>query len=144
MLVLDLSVGEPFWDAVYPEIAEDTIGWASFLARVAIDGGWRIGLMANTHLTRGRGPLRIPPSSVNGHEAAVFAALARMPNEPTSDLGPVLREEGRRMSRNTTTVILSPRPGPRLRHEMAVLRRRGLEVLPLSPLEAALAREAGA
>jgi len=48
------------------------------------------------------------------------------------------------MSKNTTTVILSPRPGPRLRHEMAVLRRRGLEVVPLSPLEAALAREAGA
>ncbi|HEX9315587.1 MAG TPA: DUF58 domain-containing protein, partial [Actinomycetota bacterium] len=44
MLALDLSVGEPFWDAIFPDVAEDTIGWASFLARQAMDGGWRVGL----------------------------------------------------------------------------------------------------
>jgi uncharacterized protein (DUF58 family) len=139
LLALDLSVGEPFWNAIYPEIAEDTIGWASFLARQAMTEGWRVGLIANTHLTRGRGPLRVPPSSVKGNEAGIFAALARMPNEPTSDLGPVLREHGRKVSPDTVVVIITPRPGARLRHEIGVLRRRGAEVVQLSPLEAALA-----
>lgn len=139
LMVLDLSVGEPFWNAIYPEIAEDTIGWASFLARQAMDEGWRVGLVANTHLTRGRGPLRVPPSAVKGHEAAIFAALARMPNEPTSDLGPLLREHGRRVSADTAVVVTTPRPGARLRQEIGVLRRRGAEVIQLSPLEAALA-----
>jgi uncharacterized protein (DUF58 family) len=137
LLVLDLAVGEPFWDAIYPEIAEDTIGWASYLARQAMAAGWRVGLVANTHLTRGRGPLRVPPSARPGHEAALFAALAKMPNEATSDLAPVLREAGRGLGRDSTAVVLSPRPGPWLNEEMTVLRRKGAEVLQLSPLEAA-------
>ena len=137
LLVLDLATGEPFWDSIYPDIAEDTIGWATFLARQAITSGWRVGLVANTHLSRGRGPLRVPPSSRRGHEAALFAALARMPNEATSDLAPVLREAGRRLGRGTSAVVVSPRPGLWLRQEMDVLRRRGAEVVHLSPLEAA-------
>ena len=136
-LVLDLSAGEPFWDQIFPEIAEDTIGWASFLARQAIGSGWRVGLVANTHLTRGRGPLRIPASASHGHEAVVFAALARMPNEPTSDLAPVLREAGRRLGRDSTALVISPRPGRWLIEEMDVLRRRGAQVVHLSPLKAA-------
>jgi uncharacterized protein (DUF58 family) len=135
LLALDLSVGEPFWDCVYPHIAEDTIGWASFLAREAIGAGWRVGLMANTHFSRGRGPLRIATSMPKGHEAALFAALARMPNEPTSDLAPVLRDGLRRAGQDATVVLISPRPGPGLRHEVARLRRRGLEIVELSPLD---------
>jgi len=138
LLVLDLAAGEPFWDSIFPEIAEDTIGWASFLARQAIESGWRVGMVANTHLRRGRGPLRIPTSGRPGHEAALFAALARMPNEPTSDLAPVLREMGRRWGAGTTAVVVAPRPGHWLRHEMAVLRRRGADVVHLSPVEAVL------
>ena len=138
VFMLDLAAGEPFWDMVYPEVAEDTIGWATYLARQAVHAGWRVGMAANTHLRRGRGPLRVPPSSRPGHEAAVFAALARMPNEPTSDLAPVLRETGRRLRANTTAVVISPRPGKWLREEMDVLRRRGAEVVHLSPLEAVL------
>ncbi len=138
LLILDLAAGEPFWDSIFPEIAEDTIGWATFLARQAIGSGWRVGMVANTHLRRGRGPLRVPTSSVPGHEANVFAALARMPNEPTSDLAPVLREVGRRWETGTTAVVLSPRPGRWLRHEMAVMRRRGTDVVHLSPVEAML------
>jgi uncharacterized protein (DUF58 family) len=135
MLGLDLSVGEPFWDSIYPQIAEDTIGWASFIAKEAIEAGLRVGLVANTHLTRGRGPLRIPPSLAKGHEAGLFAALARMPNEPTSDLAPVLREMLRRGNQSSTLVLISPRPGPGLRQQVAVLRRRGIDVVELSPLE---------
>src|SRR5918992_3777845 len=104
-----------------------------------MDEGWRVGLVANTHLTRGRGPLRVPPSGVKGHEAAIFAALARMPNEPTSDLGPLLREYGPRVSADTAVVVITPRPGARLSQEIGVLRRRGADVVQLSPLEAALA-----
>jgi uncharacterized protein (DUF58 family) len=138
VLVLDLAAGEPFWDSIFPEIAEDTIGWATFLARQAIGSGWRVGMVANTHLRRGRGPLRVPIASVPGHEASVFAALARMPNEPTSDLAPVMREAGRRWGKGTTAVVISPRPGHWLRHEMAVLRRRGTDVVHLSPVAAVL------
>jgi uncharacterized protein (DUF58 family) len=136
LLCLDLAGGEPFWDSIFPELAEDTIGWASFLARQALGAGWRVGLVANTHLTRGRGPLRIPPSSSHGHEATLFAALARMPNEATSDLAPVLRETGRGLGRTSTAVVISPRPGRWLQEEMDVLRRRGAQVVHLSPLEA--------
>jgi uncharacterized protein (DUF58 family) len=142
LLALDLAMGEPFWDAVFPEIAEDTIGWATFLARRALTLGWRVGLVANTHARRGRGPLRVPASAVKGREGVLFAALARMPNEPTSDLAPILREVGRPLTRGTVTVILTPRPGPRLRSEIAALRRRGIHVVELSPVEARLA-EAG-
>jgi len=138
-LVLDLAVGEPFWDSVYPEIAEDTIGWASFLARQALTSGWRVGLVANTHLSEGRGALRVPPSTAHGHEAALFAALARMPNEPTSDLAPVLRDLGRGLGRNATAAVIAPRAGPWLTEEIEVLRRRGVEVVQLSPVEARLA-----
>jgi uncharacterized protein (DUF58 family) len=137
LLVLDLAAGEPFWAQIFPEIAEDTIGWASFLARQAIGAGWRVGLVSNTHLTRGRGPLRIPPSASRGHEAVIFGALARMPNEATSDLAPVLREAGRRLGRDSTAVVISPRPGRWLTEEMDVLRRRGAQVVHLSPLLAA-------
>jgi uncharacterized protein (DUF58 family) len=136
LFVLDLAAGEPFWDSVYPKIAEQTIGWASYLGRLAVDSGWRIGLVTNTHFRRGRGPIRVPVSDARGQEAMVFAALARMPNEPTSDLAPVLRESGRRLGRESVALILSPRPGPALRHEMALLRRRGISVLHASPLEA--------
>ena len=97
--------------------------------------GWRVGLVANTHLRRGRGPLRVPSSSAVGHEAALFAALARMPNEPTSDLAPVLREAARPLGRGRRSWSSPPRPGPGLRHEMALLRRRGIDVVELSPLE---------
>jgi len=142
VMVLDLAVGEPFWDSVYPEIAEDTIGWASFVGRQAVASGWRIGLVANAHLSRGRGPIRVMPSSARGHEAALFAALARMPNEPSSDLAPMLRELGRGLSRTTAVVVISPRPGPWLREEIEVVRRRGLEVMELSPIEARLAEAA--
>lgn len=138
LLAVDLAAGEPFWDSIFPEAAENAIGWASFLVRQAIGAGWRIGLVANTHLRRGRGPLRVPPASAKGHEAALFAALARMPNQPTSDLGPVLREAGRGLGRGTSVVVISMRPGPLLRHEVEVLRRRGSSVVGLSPLEALL------
>ena len=137
LLLLDLATGEPFWDSIYPEIAEDTIGWASYLARQAIGSGWRVGLAVNTHMTRGRGPIRVPAHARKGQEASLFAALARMPNEATSDLAPILREAGRTMGKNTTAVVISPRPGPWLTHEMAALHRRGVAVLHLSPLEAA-------
>jgi uncharacterized protein (DUF58 family) len=135
VLAMDLSVGEPFWDAIFPQVAEDTIGWAAFLARDAIEAGWRVGLLANTHLTRGRGPLRVPASLAKGHEAALFAALARMPNEPTSDMAPVLSEGLRRAGQKPTVILISPEPGPGLRHQVALLRRRGIEVIQVSPLD---------
>jgi uncharacterized protein (DUF58 family) len=128
LLALDLAVGEPFWDSIYPDVAEDVISWASFLGRRALLAGWRVGLVANTHLRRGRGPLRVPSSAAFGQEAALFGALARMPGEPTSDLAPVLRETGRPLGRGTVVVVLSARPGPSLRYEIGVLRRRGLVV----------------
>lgn len=134
VFALDVSHGEPFWHGVDPDTAEETIGWVSYLARQAIHAGWRTGLIANTHLRRGRGRLFVPPATTVGAEAALFAALARMPNQPTSDLGPVLREHGRRMVTRTTVVVVSPDPGPALRHEMGVLRRRGSDVIHLSPL----------
>jgi uncharacterized protein (DUF58 family) len=136
LFALDVANGEPFWHAVDPDTAEESIGWTSYLARQAIHAGWRTGLVANTHLRRGRGPLRVRTSDSAGNEAALFAALARMPNQPTSDLGPVLREVGRRLVRRTTVIVVSPRPGPALSHEMEVLRRRGCDVIHLSPLEA--------
>jgi uncharacterized protein (DUF58 family) len=136
LLVVDLSAGEPFWDNVFPTIAEDAIGWASFLARAAMDAGWRVGLVANTHLRRGGGALRIRPSTAPGHEAALFAALARMPDEPTADMAPVIREVGRRLGRGTSAIVISARPGPALLHELAVLRRRGVDVVQVSPLDA--------
>jgi uncharacterized protein (DUF58 family) len=136
LFALDVSNGEPFWHAVDPDTAEETIGWTSYLARQAIHAGWRTGLVANTHLRRGGGPLRVPSAQSVGVEAALFAALARMPNQPTNDLGPILREMGRRLVRRTTVIVVSPRPGPSLTHEMEGLRRRGCEVYHLSPLEA--------
>jgi uncharacterized protein (DUF58 family) len=139
LLVLDLAVGEPFWDSIYPEIAEDTIGWGSFVGREAVRSGWRIGLVANAHLSRGRGPIRVLPSSARGNEAALFAAMARMPNEPSSDLAPMLREVGRGLSRTAAVVVISPRPGAWLREEIEVVRRRGLDLVELSPIEARLA-----
>jgi uncharacterized protein (DUF58 family) len=141
LFAIDLSNGEPYWSSVDPDTAEDSIGWTSYLARQAIGAGWRTGLVANTHLRRGRGPLRVPASSAAGHEGTMFTALARMPNQPTSDLGPVLREVGRRLVRRTTVVVVSPRPGPALAHEMEVLRRKGYDVIHLSPIEADRARE---
>jgi len=135
LLAMDLSVGEPFWHGIYPDIAEETIGWTSFLARLAVEAGWRVGILANTHFTRGRGALRVLPRTAREHEPAVFASLARMPNESTSDLAPVLREAGRRMGRSGSIVVVSPRPGPWLRHEIEVVRRRGVEVVHVSPLE---------
>ena len=141
LFAVDVSNGEPFWHAVSPEAAEEAIGWASYLARQALHAGWRTGLVANTHLRKGRGPLRVPASGSRGHEALLFAALARMPNQPTSDLGPVLREIGRRLPVRTTVVVISARPGPSLLREIGVLRRRGCEVLQLSPPEAALGEE---
>lgn len=136
LLALDLSGGEPFWDNVYPDLAEETIAWAAFLAREAVDAGWRVGLTVNAHLTRGRGPIRVPMSWARGNEAALFTALARMPNEPTSDLAPVLREAGRHVGSDTTAVVISPRPGRWLWQEMEDLRRRGTDVVHLSSLEA--------
>ena len=142
LFAIDVSHGEPFWHAVDPVTAEESIAWASYLARQAIHAGWRTGLIANTHLRRGAGPLRVPTSISTGNESVLFSALARMPNQPTSDLGPVLRELGRRLVRRTTVIVISPRPGPSLTHEMEVLRIRGCDVIHLSPLEA-LAEAAG-
>jgi uncharacterized protein (DUF58 family) len=143
LFAIDLSRGEPFWTSVDPSLAEETIGWASYLARQAIHAGWRVGIVANTHLRKGRGPLRVPAASSRGQEATLFTALARMPNQPTNDLGPVLREIGRRLVRRTTVVVLSPRAGPSLRHEMEILRGRGSDVVCLSPLEAMLPEGGG-
>jgi hypothetical protein len=132
---MDLSLGEPFWHGIYPDIAEETIGWTSFLARLAVGSGWRVGIVANTHLSKGRGSLRVLPRAAREHEPAIFAALARMSNEPSSDLAPVLREVGRRLGRTSAVVVVSPRPGPWLQHEMENVRRRGAEVVQVSPLE---------
>ena len=135
LFALDLSDGEPFWEQADAAAAEETIGLASYLARQAIHAGWRAGIVANTHLRRGRGPLRVPATASAGQEAALFTALARMPNQPTDDLAPVLREVGRRLTRRTTIVVLSPRPGPGLVHEMDRLRRRGSDVIHISPTD---------
>ena len=132
LFAVDVANGEPFWYGVDPDTAEETIAWASYLARQAIHAGWRTGLIANTHLRRGRGRLRVPPATRVGAEAALFAALARMPNQPTSDLGPVLREYGRTLVGRTTVVVVSPSPGPSLRQAMGLLRRRGSDVIHLS------------
>jgi uncharacterized protein (DUF58 family) len=135
IFALDVAHGEPFWQSVDDALAEETIGWASYAARQAIAAGWRVGLVANTHLRKGRGPLRIAPATSAGQEAVLFTALARMPNQPTNDLAPVLREVGRRLVRRTTVLVLSPAPGDALRYEMEVLRRRGTDVVHVSPLE---------
>jgi uncharacterized protein (DUF58 family) len=135
IFALDVAHGEPFWLSVDDALAEETIGWASYAARQAIAAGWRVGLVANTHLRKGRGPLRIAPATSAGQESVLFTALARMPNQPTNDLAPVLREVGRRMVRRTTVLVLSPEPGDSLRYEMEVLRRRGADVVHVSPLE---------
>jgi hypothetical protein len=58
-----------------------------------------------------------------------------MSNEPSSDLAPVLRELGRHTGRTSSVVVVSPRPGPWLQHEMENIRRRGAEVVHVSPLE---------
>ena len=137
MIAMDLAAGEPFWDNIYPAIAEDVIGWGCYLARQAIEAGWRVGLVANAHYSRGRGALRVRASTAHGHEAALFAAMARMPNEATSDLAPILRLAGRPLGRDASIVVISARPGPWLELEMAGLRRRGIEVQSLSPLAAA-------
>jgi hypothetical protein len=50
-------------------------------------------------------------------------------------LAPVLREVGRRMGRSASVVVVSPRPGQWLEHEMENIRRRGAEVVHVSPLE---------
>jgi uncharacterized protein (DUF58 family) len=133
LLAIDLSMGEPFWRAVDGASAEAAIAWTASLALRAIEAGWRTGVVANTHLRRGRGPMRVRPSSAAGHEAALFAALARMPNQPTTDLAPVLREFGRGLTRRSSVVIVSWAPGPALLHEMAALRRRGIDVARLDP-----------
>lgn len=143
LFAIDLSDGEPFWHAVVPSVAEETIGWASYLARQAIRAGWRTGMVANTHLRKGRGPLRVPTAASAATEAALFVALARMPNQPTNDLAPILREIGRRLVRRTTVVVVSPRPGPWLVHEMEALRRRGSNVIHVAP-PASATREATA
>jgi uncharacterized protein (DUF58 family) len=129
VVALDLSHGEPFWRSIDRDTAEETIGLGGFLARQAIHAGWRTGLIANTHFSRARGPLRIPATSAPGSEAALFQALARMPNQPTGELGAVLREVGRRLTRSTTFVVVSPGPGPMLVREMEALRRKGSEVV---------------
>jgi uncharacterized protein (DUF58 family) len=133
LFAVDISNGEPFWFSVDPDTAEETIGWTSYLARQAIHSGWRTGLVANTHLRKGRGPLRVPTDPGRNREAALFTALARMPNQPTTDLGPVLREVGRRLAQRTTVIVVSPRPGASLLHEMEVLRRKGSEVMHVAP-----------
>jgi uncharacterized protein (DUF58 family) len=133
LLALDVAHGEPFWQSVDPTSAEQTIDWASFAARQALTAGWRVGLVANTHLRKGAGPLRISSALSAGREAVLFTALARMPNQPTSDLASVLREVGRRMVRRTTVLVFSTYPGPALHHEMEVLRRRGADVVHLAP-----------
>jgi uncharacterized protein (DUF58 family) len=133
LLAIDLSMGEPFWRAVDGDAAEVAIAWTASLALRAIEAGWRTGLVANTHLRRGRGPLRVRPSTAIGHEAALFAALARMPSQPTTDLAPVLRELGRGMTRRSSVVLVSWAPGSALRHEMEGLRRRGIDVTHIDP-----------
>ena len=133
VLALDVAHGEPFWLSVDQGMAERTIDWASFAARRALEAGWRVGLVANTHLRRGAGPLRISSALSAGREAVLFTALARMPNQPTSDLSAVLREVGRRMVRRTTVLVFSSYPGPALNYEMEVLRRRGADVVHLAP-----------
>jgi uncharacterized protein (DUF58 family) len=141
LFAVDVANGEPFWHAVDPDTAEESIGWVSYLARQAIHAGWRTGLLANTHLRRGRGRLYVPPAATVGSESVLFAALARMPNQPTSDLGPVLREHARRLVGRTTVIVVSPNPGPALRHELQALGRRGFDVLHLAP-ETQVIREA--
>jgi hypothetical protein len=133
VFALDLSDGEPFWERADARVAEETIGMASYLARQAIHAGWRAGLVANTHLRRGRGPLRVTAAASAGQESVLFTALARMPNQPTDDLAPILREVGRRLARRTTVVVLSASPGPALTHEMERLRRRGSDVIHVAP-----------
>jgi uncharacterized protein (DUF58 family) len=133
LFALDVAHGEPFWLSADPASAEQMIGWASFAARQALAAGWRVGLVANTHLRKGAGPLRISSAVSAGREAVLFTALARMPNQPTSDLASVLREVGRRMVRRTTVLVFSPEAGPALHYEMEVLRRRGADVVHVTP-----------
>ena len=81
---------------------------------------------------------------MKGHESVLFAALARMPNEPTADLAAILRVMGRPLTRGTVVVVLTPRPGPKLRTEIAGLRHRGIQVIQLSPVEARLSKAGSA
>ena len=134
LFALDLSDGEPFWERRRRRRrrGDDRDGRATSRGRRSTPG-WRAGLVANTHLRRGRGPLRVTAASSAGQESVLFTALARMPNQPTDDLAPILREVGRRLTRRTTVVVLSANPGPSLTHEMERLRRRGSDVIHVAP-----------
>ena len=112
LFALDLSDGEPFWERADAAIAEETIGMASYLARPGDPRGLARRVVANTHLRRGRGPLRVSAAASAGQESILFTALARMPNQPTDDLAPILREVGRRLTRRTTVVRPVPHARP--------------------------------
>jgi uncharacterized protein (DUF58 family) len=94
LFAVDVSHGEPFWHGVDPD-TEETIGWASFLARQAVHAGWRTAYREHAP-AYGRGRLHVLPATKVGAEAAI-AALARMPNQPTSDPARP-GEHGRRLS----------------------------------------------
>ena len=92
LFALDVSNGEPFWHAVDPDTAEESIGWTSYLARQAIHAGWRTGLVANTHLRRGRGPLRVRDLGLGGQRV-------RPVRRPRSDAEPTHERPGARPAR---------------------------------------------
>ena len=136
LFALDVSNGEPFWHAVDPDTAEESIGWTAYLARQAIHAGWRTGLVANTHLRRGRGPLACAPRTRWATSPSCSPPWLGCRTNPRANWEPCSARSAGGSSVAPPSIVISPRPGPALSHEMEVLRRRGCDVLHLSPLEA--------
>ena len=133
LFALDVANGEPFWHAVDPDTAEESIGWTSYLARQAIRGLAHGPGRKHAPASRPRAPARADLGL--GRQRGGAVRRPRPHAEPTDQRPGARAARGRPAVGPPDHSSWSRRGRTGLSHEMEVLRRRGCDVI-LSPLEA--------
>ena len=136
LFALDLSNGEPFWHGpTRHRGGDDRHGRRTSRARRSTPGGGR-GWSRTRTFAAGAARCACAPRTRPATRPCCSRRSPGCRTSPRATSAPVLREVGRRLVRRTTVIVVSPSPGAALSHEMEVLRRRGCDVIHLSPLEA--------
>jgi uncharacterized protein (DUF58 family) len=107
VVCLNVSTFERTWEGVYPPMLEYLVSVAATICNQGIQGGYRVGLIANGCIARSDQPFRIPPGRTANQLATLLGALAGVNPVVTAQFERYLLKEIPRVPYGATLVIIT-------------------------------------
>ncbi len=132
VVCLNVSTFARHWEGTNPDLLEHIIKVAATLITHGIEGGYRVGLIANGCLAHADQPFRIPPGRSPKQLASLLEALAGVTPVVTNPFDKFLMKEIPRVSYGATLMIVTAVTNPELFEALVQLKQRGRHITLLS------------